>query len=76
VSQFTLLGDVRRGRRPSFTRAAGGEEAEPRYEAFVAAVGRHGVPVETGVFGAMMEVSIVNDGPVTLILESEGGTLR
>jgi D-tyrosyl-tRNA(Tyr) deacylase len=76
VSQFTLLGDVRRGRRPSFTLAAGGEEAEPRYEAFVAAVGRHGVPVETGVFGAMMEVSLVNDGPVTLILESEGGTLR
>ena len=70
VSQFTLLGDARKGRRPSFTGAALPEVAEPLYLAFVEAVKRHGVRVETGEFGADMTVEIVNDGPVTLIVET------
>lgn len=70
VSQFTVAGSVNRGRRPSFDRAMAGPEAEPLFERFVAGVRRHGVEVETGVFGAMMEVDIVNDGPVTLLWES------
>jgi D-aminoacyl-tRNA deacylase len=69
VSQFTLYGDARKGRRPSFVAAARPEEAIPLYEAFVASLGRDGRQVETGEFGAMMEVELVNDGPVTLILE-------
>jgi D-tyrosyl-tRNA(Tyr) deacylase len=69
VSQFTLLGDTRKGNRPSFTDAAPPEEAEPVYEAFCAALRQEGVPVETGVFGARMQVELINDGPVTLILE-------
>lgn len=73
VSQFTLHADVRRGRRPSFTRAAGGDEAEPLYETFVAELRATGVPVETGVFGAMMSVALVNDGPVTLVVETSDG---
>jgi D-aminoacyl-tRNA deacylase len=69
VSQFTLLGDTARGNRPSFTEAAPPEEAEPLYEAFCAALREHGVGVETGVFGARMAVELVNDGPVTIVLE-------
>ena len=69
VSQFTLYGDVRRGRRPSFIDAAPGDEAERLYQQFVAALRSRGVHVETGVFGALMDVELVNDGPVTLLLE-------
>jgi D-tyrosyl-tRNA(Tyr) deacylase len=70
VSQFTLYGDCRKGRRPSFTRAAPPALAQQLYEAFLAAVRRHGVPVAHGVFGAHMAVRLVNDGPVTLLLDS------
>jgi D-tyrosyl-tRNA(Tyr) deacylase len=69
VSQFTLYGDVQKGRRPSFVDAARPEHAEPLYLRFVALVRAHGIPCETGRFGAMMEVDSVNDGPVTLWLE-------
>ncbi len=69
VSQFTLYGDAAKGRRPSFIDAARPEVAIPLYEHFVSALRDQGVPVETGEFGAMMEVALVNDGPVTLILE-------
>lgn len=69
VSQFTLYGDAERGRRPSFIDAARPDVAIPLYERFVAALRERGVPVETGEFGAMMEVELVNDGPVTLWLE-------
>jgi D-tyrosyl-tRNA(Tyr) deacylase len=71
VSQFTLYGDARKGKRPSFIDAARPEAAEPLYERFVALLRAGGVPVETGEFGAMMEVELVNDGPVTLWLERE-----
>lgn len=69
VSQFTLYGDASKGRRPSFIDAAPPALAEPLYERFAEVVRQSGVPVATGVFGAMMEVALVNDGPVTLILE-------
>ena len=72
VSQFTLHGDCRKGRRPAFIAAAPPEQAEPLYERFVAQVGKRGVPVAAGRFGAMMEVELVNDGPVTLLLDSRG----
>ncbi len=71
ISQFTLYGDCRKGRRPSFERAASGQVAEHYYEAFVVKLKDSGLRVETGQFGAMMQVSIENDGPVTLILERE-----
>jgi D-tyrosyl-tRNA(Tyr) deacylase len=70
VSQFTLYGDCRKGRRPNFMAAAKPELALPLYDRFNEMLRGHGVRVETGVFGAMMQVSLVNDGPVTLILES------
>lgn len=70
VSQFTLLGDCRKGRRPSFIRAAPPGTARRLYEYFVLQIERQGIPVATGQFQAMMAVSLVNDGPVTLILES------
>lgn len=69
VSQFTLYGDAQKGRRPSFIQAAHPDAAVPLYEKFVAALRARGVPVETGEFGAMMQVALVNDGPVTLWLE-------
>jgi D-tyrosyl-tRNA(Tyr) deacylase len=69
VSQFTLYGDARKGRRPSFVDAAPPELAIPLYESFIEMLRLHGRPVETGEFGAMMQVDLVNDGPVTLILD-------
>jgi len=69
VSQFTLYGDTSRGRRPSFIGAAPPEVAEPLYERFAEAVRRRGVTVAMGVFGAVMDVALVNEGPVTLVLE-------
>ncbi|MBE9544143.1 MAG: D-tyrosyl-tRNA(Tyr) deacylase [Proteobacteria bacterium] len=70
VSQFTLLGDCRKGRRPSFMQAAEPNLATELYEYFVNQVRGLGIAVQTGRFGAMMEVALINDGPVTLILES------
>jgi len=70
VSQFTLLGDCHKGRRPSFIAAAGPQKASELYEHFVQQVRRLGISVETGRFQAMMEVALINDGPVTLVLES------
>lgn len=70
VSQFTLYGDTRKGRRPSFDLAAPPEEARRLYEKFVEAARAQGVAVETGVFQAMMSVSLVNEGPVTFLVES------
>jgi D-aminoacyl-tRNA deacylase len=70
VSQFTLLADTAKGNRPSFSDAAPPEEAEPLYERFCAALRALGVEVRTGVFGARMEVELVNDGPVTIVLDT------
>ena len=70
VSQFTLLGDCRRGRRPSYTEAASPERAGALYEAVVERLRRDGLPVQTGEFRAMMDVELVNDGPVTVLLDS------
>lgn len=69
VSQFTLYGDARKGRRPSFVDAARPEVAVPLYERFLERLRESGLPVASGAFGAMMQVELVNDGPVTLILE-------
>ena len=71
VSQFTLYGDCRKGRRPSFVEAAPPEMAIPLYEAFIAAVRAQGISTATGRFGGMMQVELVNDGPVTLIVDSK-----
>jgi len=71
ISQFTLYGDTRKGRRPSFDRAAPAEQARALYEAFVAALRALGLKVETGVFQAMMEVELTNAGPVTLLVDTE-----
>lgn len=73
VSQFTLLGEVRRGRRPSFDRAAPAETAEPLVEKVADRLAATGIPVATGRFGALMEVELVNHGPVTLIVETVDG---
>ena len=70
ISQFTLYGDTRKGRRPSWAHAAPGEEAEPLVDAVVADLRGRGLHVETGQFGAMMEVSLVNDGPFTVLVEA------
>ena len=71
VSQFTLYGDCRKGRRPSFTKAAPPEQAEALYDTFIAGVGMRGIKVATGRFRAHMDVALVNDGPVTLLLDSK-----
>jgi D-tyrosyl-tRNA(Tyr) deacylase len=68
ISQFTLLAETSKGNRPSFTEAAPPADAEPLYERFCAALRAHGLRVATGVFGARMEVELVNDGPVTIVL--------
>ena len=70
VSQFTLCADTRKGRRPSFIHAAQPEMAENMYQQFCEKLGSEGIPVQTGKFGAMMDVELVNDGPVTIILDS------
>ena len=70
VSQFTLYGDCRKGRRPSFTAAAKPEKADALYQAFMDQLSQMGIPVRAGIFQAMMEVELVNDGPVTLLLDS------
>ena len=74
VSQFTLIADLRKGNRPSFTEAATPELAEPLYEKFCTALEGEGVPVSRGVFGARMVVAIENDGPVTIVLETQRGS--
>ena len=69
VSQFTLIADTVKGNRPSFSEAAPPEQAEPLYERFCDELRAHGAPVETGVFGARMQLELVNDGPVTIVLD-------
>ena len=71
VSQFTLYGDTRKGRRPSFIEAAPPEISEPLYKKFIDFLKKMGLKVEEGIFGAMMQVELVNEGPVTLLLESK-----
>lgn len=71
ISQFTLYADTRKGKRPSFVEAARPEQAEPLWNAFNEQLKAHGLHVETGVFGAMMDVSLINDGPVTITIESK-----
>ncbi len=72
ISQFTLYADTRKGRRPSFIRAAHPETSEPLYRKFIACLKEMNLKVEEGIFGAMMKVEIHNDGPVTLMVESKG----
>lgn len=70
VSQFTLYAETKKGRRPSFTAAARPEQAKPMWDAFNDALRQFGLRVETGIFGAMMDVALINDGPVTIIVDS------
>ncbi|MBL7013977.1 MAG: D-tyrosyl-tRNA(Tyr) deacylase [Candidatus Marinimicrobia bacterium] len=70
ISQFTLCGDTRKGRRPSFTHAASPEKGKILYEYFMTKLSQGGIPVQSGKFGAMMDVSLMNDGPVTFVLDS------
>ncbi|WP_339195109.1 D-aminoacyl-tRNA deacylase [Solibacillus sp. FSL R5-0449] len=72
ISQFTLYADTRKGKRPSFVEAARPEQAKPLWEAFNEQLKVNGLHVETGVFGAMMDVALINDGPVTITIESKG----
>jgi D-tyrosyl-tRNA(Tyr) deacylase len=74
VSQFTLAGSIRKGRRPSFDHAMAGDQAAPLFERFLDLLRAEGVRVETGVFGALMDVELVNDGPVTLIWEDRSNS--
>ncbi|PRP93833.1 D-tyrosyl-tRNA(Tyr) deacylase [Enhygromyxa salina] len=76
ISQFTLAGTIRKGRRPSFDRAEDPDKAEPLYMAVVEELRQRGIPTETGRFAADMEVELVNDGPVTLMIFTEGGVVR
>lgn len=76
VSQFTLAADVRRGRRPSFTAAAAPELAAPMVERFADELRARGIPTDTGAFGAMMDVALVNDGPVTIVIDVVDGSIR
>jgi len=71
VSQFTLYGDIKKGRRPSFIEAARPEQAQPLWEFFNQQLEQQGLHVQTGIFGAMMDVELVNDGPVTIIVDSK-----
>lgn len=73
ISQFTLYGDVRKGKRPSFTKSAHPEIAEKLYEKFIEKIKDQGIHTEKGIFGAHMEVSLVNDGPVTILIDSKKG---
>jgi D-tyrosyl-tRNA(Tyr) deacylase len=73
ISQFTLYGDARKGRRPSFVHAASGEEADRLYERVATLIREQGIRVEMGIFGAMMEVTLCNHGPVTILLDSKRG---
>lgn len=72
ISQFTLYADTRKGKRPSFVEAARPEQAKPLWEAFNEQLKANGLHIETGVFGAMMDVALINDGPVTITIESKG----
>jgi D-tyrosyl-tRNA(Tyr) deacylase len=76
VSQFTLAGDLRKGTRPSFSHAAAPEEAQPLFSRFVQLIGESGLCVETGIFAAMMDVELVNDGPVTIVLRRSPSGVR
>lgn len=71
ISQFTLYADTKKGNRPSFTKAAKPDIAEPLWQQFNAELASYGITVQTGIFGAMMDVSLVNDGPVTIVLDSK-----
>ncbi len=70
VSQFTLYGDCRKGRRPSFIKAGPPEKAQAKYESFLAMIGSYGIEIRSGEFQAMMDVNLINDGPVTILLDS------